>query len=209
MQDGERRDGYNPLTDWNLAARLVRKTIPNSPPEERVTELLEQLGNNVGLVIYPKRQLLVPELTRETVPASFGDDSVNVWGHIERMSKYLASFPVGDHFGSNHEERRVSRNQLFIRLREESTDIAEFYFNLVKTYNQFAMNNISSIRMSLLLLDRLVNKVSVGSLVGQAAKDVSGLINDYNGVESLDEKLVVVHKTEDNLVDVLSFLGSL
>ena len=167
------------------------------------------------VVFFPKRQFEIPQVKDETVTNSFGEKNLKpVMNIVKRLFKYLDGQPVGDNWGKNHEERRKWRTKMTL---EYGSTFLEVY----QDRNQFRVNNLSLVRFSIdhlrdlaemsdnTNLSRLLSKIYTEidiKLNGEDPETKRKIGQAYSELETLQDKLEVVHFFEDKILEVLEML---
>lgn len=163
-------------------------------------QLRRVLETEHGIVFFPKRPLIVPEVDSDRLAELALPGKIDLaLENIDDVQRYLEGEAVGDGWGSNHGARRKWRAQLILRYGEPFLDL--YYRN-----NQFRGNRLGLTRLSIRDLGSCMRDQQLTEAFGELGNQVSLAIRGYNGIEALEDKLVVVHFIEDRSIEALELL---
>jgi len=166
------------------------------------------LRSEYGLVFFQKRQLKIPRLDYKLLTQKFGESNLSKIKQVESsFNEFLNGEPIGDSFGSDHLSRAKWRGQL-------ASQLGNVFLEVYANQNQFAGRNLANVIRKPLILSELTKVDSVLTKrlkeIGQEltaamqGENISG--KKYNDMESLEEKLEIVHLFEDRIINMLNLL---
>jgi len=200
----------------------------NLPPAVVIKHLQQHgIADELGLVLFEKRPINVTTPSPEEIVRVFGDGKAQkAEQHLAVLTFFLEGVPIGDKFGSNHTERKEKLKSVDTRLQElrEKDPIAEKVTNqfhmFYRDQNQFRGNSLYSVLLGVQNLMRLATENGqlfsrLGAIYHELYKNFTGVDlktkekvgPSYYKIDSLDEKLKIVHLFEDKIVETLSLLA--
>jgi len=166
------------------------------------------LKSEYKLVFFPKRQLKVPRLNYKFLTQKFGESKISKIKHVENsFNEFLKGEPIGDNFGSDHSSRAKWRGQL-------ASQLGKVFLEVYADQNQFAGRNLASvIRNAMILSMSTQNDGNITKHLEEIGQELTAIMQGknisgkkYNDMESLEEKLEIVHLFEDRIINMLNVL---
>lgn len=181
---------------------------------------LQDLLIGPTLIVFEKRAIEAPQVDLDYVRSLVGEkDFKFALSAIENLKRFLVvASPIGDQFGADHPSRRTWRkkNSSLDRLERES----EVYRRYRGSQNQFRANTLHGARIS---IESLACYIKKDETVYEKLENISQSLFDrfngldpktkervaphYNEIESLHQKLEIVHFYEDQVVAALNLLS--
>ncbi len=166
------------------------------------------LKSEYKLVFFPKRQLEIPRLNYNFITQKFGVSNIDKIKYVESsFNEFLNGEPIGDNFGSDHLSRAKWRGGL-------ASKLGKVFLEVYANQNQFAGRNLASVIRNVLILSmstkndgnitKYFNEIGQELTAAMQGKNILG--KKYNDMESLEEKLEIVHLFEDRIINMLNLL---
>lgn len=197
---------YKPFTlfkgseDADISIFIFRKLTQQSIPSE---ELKQVLQNKHGVVFFPKRDLEIPKIPDEKISSLVGDKNlVDVQKLIQYLVEFLGGQAVGDKWGKNHDGRMEWTEAM-------AQKYGSGFVDLYHENNQFRGNSLSVTRFTIDILRESLEICGHHNLADKLKKihqEMSTRLQNYNQLESLDDKLKVVQFFEDKILETLQLL---
>lgn len=154
-----------------------------------------------GVIFFPKRDLLIPtiDLQRLTQIVAEGKYEKSLY-RTNLIYQFLDGEAAGDSWGSDHESRRAWRRKL-------TEQYGEAFIEVYHAHNQFRVNKISLTRISIDDLGTFVADPQISQGLGSISEELLISMRSYDRIESLDDKLAIVHLHEDKSIEALGMLS--
>lgn len=178
--------------------------------KEKLTpqRMREILTTEHGVIFFPKRKLLIPEITDFQIYMHFEwNQQEYIRGNIDEINTFLNGHAVGDRFGNDHNSRRQWR----LKMYQQYGDIFKqtYYEN-----NQFRVNNLGMMRLNIKDFGKYAAQNELKKhlfLIAQSLEDaLKGSLTGnkkYNDESDLNNKLTIVHYFEDKTIAALNLIA--
>lgn len=183
-----------------------------SPETLTQTQMVDILKTEYEIIFPPKREFVAPTVPNDHLRILVGESGFDsAITYLDAFQDYLGYQAVGDQWGSKHEARRNWRGQMALKYGDIFLDV---YYNK----NQLRLNNMTFVRLSADGLSRLLRNAGknaladkikgvadkiYGKTTGEDRKTKEKVGPSYNELESLDDKLAIVHSYEDGILEIL------
>lgn len=163
-----------------------------------------------GVIFFPRRNLIIPTFSDVQLYSHFNSGHItDIRENVFEIRKFLSGQAVGDSFGKDHLSRRVWRQKMY-------TQFGEVFQKVYSDNNQFRGNFLGLVRLDILDFAQYASDPdqsqcfeNIGHYLTQALNN--GLLSNgriYNEIESLDEKLRIVHAFEDKAIEALQLIAN-
>ncbi|MFA6005443.1 MAG: hypothetical protein WC775_03065 [Patescibacteria group bacterium] len=173
--------------------------------QDHETPLRDILTSEYGVIFFPRRLLVLPQLEAEKYLTRFKpEDADLVLSSVDDLQRFLRAQAVGDNFGKNHSARRVWRAEMYRKFGDAFLDI---YYRT----NQLRRGRLGLVNAGINDLAGCVRADTYQELANalhQRGRITKELLTGtrYNDTDSLEEKLEIVHIFEDRALEALQLL---
>lgn len=166
------------------------------------------LQTEYGIIYFPKRPFRIPAIDQIKLRSLVGDKSLDdAKGYITYLVHYVRGYAATDSFGSNHDKRRAWIHSM-------NRQYGKPFLQAYDMHNQFRGSQLGLTNLAVRQLATFVHDSQLRprlSAIGQELVDaVIGTKTGkrYNDIDSVQEKLAIVHLYEDRSLEVIRMFTS-
>jgi len=173
-------------------------------------ELKSILESEYRIHFFSKRTFSIPIVTAEKLKEKVGPRRENTtlyW--VQVLHEFLLMPAIGDGFGANHSQRIACYKDIKNRFGKSARD----FLNQYASNNQFRLNKLSNVLYAFnSISDRLLNP-ELQNYFQTSTFEVYGMLTgaggkkEYVDIDSIQEKLQIIHTFEDKTVEALGKLS--